>query len=97
MFISRAPMAAIFKMDDSEAGWDCGHKTFLTLCNTLTRCLEGGYIRPIPLQIATMAIWSFVHGMASLHIRGRFKMFGDLDTEAAMYASLEQMILLIKA
>lgn len=97
MFISRAPMAAIFKMDDNEADWHCGHKTFLVLCNTLTRCLDGGHIRPMPLQIATMAIWSFVHGMASLHIRGRFKTFGELDTEAAMDASLEQMILLIKA
>lgn len=91
MFISRAPMAAIHKKYD--AGWDCGHRNFTLLQDLLRACMEGGHIAVTDLNVATMAIWSYVHGLASLFIRDRFKVSDEFqNAPETMRQALDLMI-----
>lgn len=92
MFISRAPMKALHK-DFENSDWDCGHRNFELLVRNVQQCLEQGYLRPMNLHVAAMAIWSFVHGMASLHIRERFKIIDEaIDIEAMTEQALDGML-----
>lgn len=91
MFISRAPMAAIHKKYDE--GWDCGHRNFTLLQDLLRACMEGGHIAVTDLNVATMAIWSYVHGLASLFIRDRFKVSDEFqNAPQIMRQALDLMV-----
>jgi AcrR family transcriptional regulator len=91
MFISRAPMAAIHKKYDTD--WDCGHRNFLLLQDCIRACMEGGHVAVTDLNVATMAIWAYVHGLASLFIRDRFKVAEGLhDVPETMRLALDLMI-----
>ena len=91
MFISRAPMAAIHKKYDT--GWDCGHRNFTLLQDLLRACMEGGHIAVTDLNVATMAIWSYVHGLASLFIRDRFKVSDEFqNAPQTMRQALDLMV-----
>lgn len=92
MFISRAPMAAIHKKYDAT-GWDCGHQNFTLLQDILRACMEGGHIAVTDLNVATMAIWSYVHGLASLFIRDRFKVSDEFqNAPETMRQALDLMV-----
>jgi AcrR family transcriptional regulator len=93
MFILNAPMENIKGSDL----WDCGHRCFLLLCDTIERCIESKSIKINNLYIAAMSIWSFMHGLVSLKIRNRFQKFEGVELEELMNGSVEQMIQLIKA
>jgi AcrR family transcriptional regulator len=91
MFISRAPMAAIHKKYD--AGWDCGHRNFTLLQDLIRACMEGGHMAVTDLNVATMAIWSYVHGLASLFIRDRFKVSDEFqNAPETMRHALDLMV-----
>lgn len=92
MFILNAPMES---MKESDL-WDCGHRCFLLLCDTIERCIESKSIRINNLYIAAMSIWSFMHGLVSLKIRNRFQKFEGVELEVLMNGSVEQMIQLLK-
>ncbi|MCU0469257.1 MAG: TetR/AcrR family transcriptional regulator [Arcicella sp.] len=92
MFILNAPMESL---KDSEI-WTCGHECFVLLCETIQRCIDEKRIRISNLYIATMSIWSFMHGLVSLKIRNRFQKFEGVELEELMKGSVEQMIQLIK-
>ncbi len=96
MFISRAPMVAIHKKYDDD--WDCGQQNFVLLQEIIRQCMAEGLMRETDLSVATMSIWSFVHGLASLFIRDRFSVaekFSD-DIPGTMHQSLNLMISLIQ-
>jgi AcrR family transcriptional regulator len=93
MFILNAPMENIKESDL----WDCGHRCFLLLCDTIEKCIESESIKISNLYIAAMSIWSFMHGLVSLKIRNRFQKFEGVELEELMNGSVEQMIQLIKA
>ena len=92
MFILNAPMES---MKDSET-WDCGHRCFTLLFETIQRCLDSNSIRITNLHIAVMSIWSFMHGLVSLKIRNRFQKFEGVNVDELMKGSVEQMIQLLK-
>jgi AcrR family transcriptional regulator len=95
MFISRAPMKALHK-DFENSEWDCGHRNFELLLRNVQQCLEQGYLRTMNLHAAAMSIWSLVHGMASLHIRERFKIMEEMNIEAVTEQVLDGMIALME-
>ena len=92
MFIQNAPMEAIF--DNEE--WACGHRCFELICTIVQECIDNKLIKISGLELATMSIWSFMHGLVSLKIRNRFKMFPQEHIQQLMSASVEQMIELIQ-
>ena len=90
MFIQNAPMEA------EKGEWACGHRCFDLLCSSVQHCMEKQLIKINTLEVATMSIWSFMHGLVSLKIRNRFKTFPQEHIQNLMLASVEQMIELIQ-
>jgi AcrR family transcriptional regulator len=67
MFIMRAPLSQI--KDDEK--WKAAESAFGFLVDTITRCQDQKLIKPVDTMLLSMSVWSFVHGLVSLYIRGR--------------------------
>jgi len=85
MFIMRSPMAVVLKkgemMEASGDGdcnpWAMGGQSYQVLFDTVSECLEKGHIQAPNVHIATLMIWSYVHGTVSLVIRDRTSVFPE--------------------
>lgn len=96
MFISYSPMNALEKAPEGST-WDCGHESFRTLCVIIQENMEQGLIRTNDLYVTALSVWSFVHGLASLHIRNRLKLFPEsLNTQYLINQSLDLLITSLK-
>ncbi len=93
MFIMTAPIDAIHAQNEE---WDCGMHNFELLRQTVAECLEQKLIKPMDVDVATMSIFSFVHGMVSLHIRNRFVMYPAEKLPTLFRESIENMLTLIR-
>ena len=85
MFIMRAPLGQIACHDK----WDAGDHAFQFLLNTVQECLDQKLIVPGDVNVIAVTVWSFAHGLVSLHIRERFKSMGigsDADGEILKHA-----------
>lgn len=69
MFIQKAPMDAL-NAENSEQ-WKEGMTAFGMLQLTVNQCMEEGYFKFTDTEAAAFLIWSFLHGMISLHTRNR--------------------------
>ncbi len=68
MFIARAPMNCI----EENEGWQGGLKTFGYLIKVVKDCQAlGQFSEHTDAETLAYAIWSAVHGIAALNIRGR--------------------------
>ncbi|MBG9375671.1 TetR/AcrR family transcriptional regulator [Panacibacter sp. DH6] len=70
MFIQRAPMQVLEKMDNCD--WKHGETAMNFLRTTIQDCMEKGYIKKGNADVVSMGIWGMVHGLVSLAIRQRF-------------------------
>ena len=61
----------------------------LSTRNCCKACIEKGYIIDTDIDAATFAMWGFVHGMASLIIRGRCAMMPDEAVKHILKGSLK--------
>src|SRR4028119_186944 len=62
MFIMWGPMDAL--KDDTH--WHCGTRAHDGLKQMVRECIETGKMKEMDVEVASMAIWSFVHGIVSL-------------------------------
>lgn len=67
MFIMRGPFE---KMKDTKE-WEVGMRSYEFLKKNTEECIDAGYLPKTDLDVAAFALWSFVHGIASLVIRDR--------------------------
>lgn len=80
MFIMRSPMESESKGDS----WMEGKAAFGILEKTVKDCLEKGLIRPGDYRAISYNLWAIVHGICSLEIRERLKMYEEGDLELAL-------------
>jgi AcrR family transcriptional regulator len=92
MFIMWGPMDAL--KDDTH--WHCGMRAHDGLKQMVRECIEKGKMKELDVDVASMAIWSFVHGMVSLRIRNRFRMCKPEDLEKLIPAAVETMLQLFR-
>jgi AcrR family transcriptional regulator len=92
MFIMWGPMDA---MKDGTH-WHCGVKAHDGLKQMVRDCIETGKMKSTDVDITAMSIWSFVHGVASLRIRNRFRMCTPEELETMIPASLDMMLQLFR-
>ena len=78
MFISRSPMNALDRDDDK---WEEGNKAFGALTGTVTECMQRGYFRNMDPEVLSFTLWSMVHGICSLEIRGRCSVISEANQE----------------
>lgn len=96
MFILRSPVA---KLLSCEQHWHQGEDCFSFFRKIVENAIQKGALRPMDTVVASMMIWSQVHGMVSLFVRDRFSVMGfeKPDIYAMMFASMDQMLANIKA
>jgi AcrR family transcriptional regulator len=70
MFIQRAPMDALKQMEGCD--WTSGDAIINKLKDTLSECMERGFILKGDVNSVAMTFWGMVHGLVSLAIRERF-------------------------
>lgn len=85
MFIAKGVAAKI----NEKQEWDVGQRSYDYLRETVKACIEKGYMIKTDIDAATFAIWSFVHGMASLIIRGRCAMIPEEQVKNIVKGSLQ--------
>lgn len=93
MFIMRSPMRHIEEHDN----WDCGMQSFLFLHDVVTECIKKKKIKSRNADMASIAIWSFAHGLVALHIRDRFKNMHKVKINILMDEELTEMMNMMKA
>lgn len=93
MFIMRSPMLHI----ENEESWDCGMQSFKFLEEVVTECIQQKKIKSKNAEVASIAIWSFAHGLAALHIRDRFKNMHKVKINNLIEEELKEMMSMMKA
>lgn len=95
MFVMRAPVA---KLLACEQHWNQGEDCFSFFHTIVKNAIEKGAIRKMDSFVASMMIWSQVHGMVTLFVRDRFTVMGfaDQDIQRMLFAAMEQLLETIK-
>ncbi|HXB07195.1 MAG TPA: TetR/AcrR family transcriptional regulator [Puia sp.] len=73
MFIDTVPMEKLAEAGCDE--WKPGDGAIQRLKETVTECIDKGYLEKADPLVVSLSIWSFVHGLMSLAIRGRMEKF----------------------
>jgi AcrR family transcriptional regulator len=95
MFIMKAPLNYL---KEQQEVWEGGMKNFDFLQNTVRECQEQGLMKPVGVDIATMSIFSFVHGLVALALRDRFEIkFAKEDLPRMFSESIHMMLHLMKS
>jgi AcrR family transcriptional regulator len=89
MFIMMAPIEALTHNNED---WTCGFQAYDFLKALIKECIEQGYMKEMDVEIAALSIWSFKHGMTSLAIRNRFKMYSEAEVKKLMKESCDMML-----
>jgi len=84
MFIAKGVAEKIYEKQE----WDVGQRSYDYLRDTVKDCIEQGYMVQSDIDAATFAMWSFVHGMSSLIIRGRCAMILEENIKNIVKGSL---------
>ena len=84
MFIMRAPMEA----ERTLHNWEEGMKSHHVLHEIVGQCMEAGHFKGHDPFIVAHTVWSFVHGLASLYVRDRMKMFPEETRESMINEAL---------
>ncbi len=87
MFIAKGVAIKITEKQE----WNIGQRSYDYLRDTVKECIEEGYMIESDVDSATFAVWGFVHGMASLIIRGRCAMIPEEHINHIVNGSLEFM------
>jgi AcrR family transcriptional regulator len=84
MFIMRGTAKRI--SEDRE--WDIGLRSYGFLKANVEECMEAGLLPGTDPDVATFSLWSHVHGMVSLIIRGRCIMFSEEELPSIVQGAL---------
>ena len=68
MFILAEPISFVNKHCNVE--WEEGKAAFSALLDTVSECKQMGYFKDVDLHSITLVIWSTMHGLCSLNLRG---------------------------
>ena len=76
MFIMNAPLDSLECKDEV---WDDGQRAFDLLRFLVAQCQTEGYLTTYEVDDASLMIWSFIHGLVTLHARKRLSMFCETE------------------
>jgi AcrR family transcriptional regulator len=85
MFLTESPM---HNYEDSEM-WQEGCNTHAFLEETVKACIANGYFKGYDYRVLAFTIWSYVHGMCSLALRKRMKIYDETEQEKMIEKSFK--------
>lgn len=92
MFLIKDPLCA----EETDDKWEAGHNAHAFLENVVTECQEQGYMQGLTMRAAALMIWSFVHGLVSLQICDRMKLYQEVEREQYITDAYEAFQLMIR-
>lgn len=92
MFITKAPMDCHLNKDK----WVEGTKAHAFLEGLVAECKAAGRFKNLDLKILSLSIWSFVHGLCSLELQNRLRIYPDEDQYTITRDTFEQYITILK-
>lgn len=92
MFIMHSPDARA----NNSNQWNFGIKSLNVLRETVGECMDKGFIKKGDLEAAVFTIWSFMHGVASLTIQERLKLYTKKELKGLTDKSLALLLGLIR-
>lgn len=90
MFILNEPMC----VQEDSGDWLCGHQSYAFLRDMVKECIEKGYMAEGNIDQMSFLIFSMVHGMVSLKLRNRLRLYDHYnieDKDAFMLHSMDLM------
>ena len=75
MFIMKAPMDSVQNCDE----WKEGEGAHRQLENVVKECQDSGYFKDKDFKTLSFLIWSTMHGMCSLVLRDRMKVYEEAE------------------
>lgn len=94
MFIMRAPMIAL-ELDGCD--WNSGFRSYDLAKATIKEAIEEGLVKKVDVDVAAVMIVSMMHGMASLAIRERFKMYDKESLPFLFKDAIDKLMQMFKA
>jgi AcrR family transcriptional regulator len=88
MFMMRGPVNEIQETTDC----DIGLKSYELLKTNVEECMDAGLFPRTNIDVAAFSLWSYVHGIASLIIRGRGIMFPEERIKSMVEEALNFML-----
>lgn len=92
MFLVKDPLCTT----ETDETWEAGHNAHAFLEQVVIECQEQGYLQGITMRAAALMIWSFVHGLVSLQICDRMKLYQEVDREQYVTDAFEAFQLMIR-
>jgi AcrR family transcriptional regulator len=93
MFIMAAPMETL---DFSHEIWEDGQKSFCMLKMVVEECMKEGYFPEQDLETMSLTIWAYMHGLVTIYLKNRLKMFEDNRELERMNQSFELFVTILK-
>lgn len=94
MFVMQAPMEALACKEEM---WDDGMKSFEFLQFVIQDCIKAGYFKSDrDVEITSLTIWSYMHGLIMLHLKKRMDMFEGNREMELIQGSFQLFIEMIK-
>lgn len=92
MFLHREPI----QEKEGDEDWHSGRRSFGKLHEAVGACIDAGYINLPDADVGSLYIWSFIHGMTTLRICERLKVFPNERQhkklmESAMHSMIENL------
>ncbi len=94
MFIMRAPMDDLACRDEH---WEDGLKAFGLLEAVIKDCIRAGYFKEQDVEATALTIWSYMHGLVTIYLKDRMKMFKDNREMERMQQSFALFVKMIRA
>lgn len=89
MFIIKKPLELINRKKEQ---WGSGLIAYDFLLSVMKRCVEQKTIRYEDPELASLAIWGYLHGIIALHIRDRCKMFEEVNMKDFFIRSFDTFV-----
>ena len=92
MFLVKEPLCT----PETDETWEAGHNAHAFLEQVVNECQEQGYLQGLPMRSAALMIWSFVHGLVSLQVCDRMKLYQEVDREQNIADAYEAFNLMLR-
>jgi len=93
MFIMRSPMESTHTVDD----WPNGKKSHDILTSAVSECMEQGYFKHHDPHALSFMIWSTVHGIVTLYLRNRMKMYHNEERKMLLDKALDSFRMILES
>ncbi len=88
LFLTRGPMAYI----ENQECWTLGIATHSLFVQTIQDCVNQRYFKSTDTQAIAYTLWCHVHGMVSLFVRDRMRMYPEEEREALAGRSFAMIV-----